>query len=237
LLHLLAGVAIEFRVNLSPPSGPPPVRVVQPGESSQTMRVYDIVVAEGAVAPIEAQVQAFRDARPSFVAPIGQPGVVRAPPVAGERRDIDPVGERLRPRLGHTQVWTDPDPLVDPDDPNVRVQRRVASTLRQYNDSVAAELERETRATDWTVRDGSGGRWGVSPGQVHLGDRSIPLNIAFTTPGWRDEASGTSRSVQWSELQQQANREMVREMFAERVKLIRARQAAERDSTRTPGGS
>jgi hypothetical protein len=232
LLHLAVGLTVQFRYVLDPPGAP--ITYVPPGAPDHGTTVHNIVEAEGDVAPIEAQVPARRDAPPSFVAPSGAAEAVIAPREGAERRDIEPIGDRLRPRLGHTQVWTDPD--VTPTQDEV-VRRRVAERLAEYNDSVAAEAERERRARDWTVRDGSGRRWGIGPdGRLVLGGVTIPGQIAATTPGWRDEAGGTSRAIRWQEIQDQANRELVREMFDERVRIVRERRNAERDSARATGG-
>lgn len=112
---------------------------------------------------------------------------------------------------------------------------RLANQLGIYNDSVAREVEARLRATDWTVKDKNGGRWGVSPGQIHLGNRTLPLPFGFSPPpGRRDELAGRMRS--WEESQAQASRVEAAQTFQQRVKAIRARQEAARDSARRAGG-
>lgn len=112
---------------------------------------------------------------------------------------------------------------------------RLANRLEIYNDSIAAEAEAKLRATDWTVKDKNGGRWGVSPGQIHLGNRTLPLPFGFSpSPGRRDEMAGRVRS--WNESQAQAARVEAAQTFEQRVKAIRARQEAARDSARKAGG-
>jgi hypothetical protein len=252
LLHLLVGITVQFRYDTS---GLPsrPITIVQQGEPDHGTRVHNIVPVEGNASPIEAQVRTFQSTQPSFVAPAGQGEGVVAPRAGGERREIAPIGDRLRPRMGHAGVWNGPvDVTPSPED---IVRQRVAQRLAQYNDSVAAESARRARAVDWTVRDGNGGRWGVSPSGIHLGSVTVPIDPAvgdgqclISPPGtegaagrscWRDEAGGGSRAVQWAELQAQANQRLVREMFDDRVRLVRERRAAERDSAAVipPGGS
>jgi len=73
---------------------------------------------------------------------------------------------------------------------------RLADRLGIYNDSAAAEAAAKLRATDWTVKDKNGGRWGVSPGQIHLGDVTLPLPFGFSPPpGRREEIAGRVHSA------------------------------------------
>lgn len=112
---------------------------------------------------------------------------------------------------------------------------RLAGRLGIYNDSLAAEAEAKLRATDWTVRDKNGGRWGVTPGQIHLGKLTLPLPFGFSpSPGQRDAMNNRQRS--WDESQAQASRVEAAQTFEQRVKAIRARQEAARDSARKGGG-
>jgi hypothetical protein len=229
LFHLLATMTLRFRIDVIEPRARS-IEIVEPSEQYAGTRVYDIVPVEGEAAPIETQLRTpVQDAVvPAAPAGVAQPG--DAPAAGGTRRTVDPVGDRLRPRLGHAQVWTEPDATLPELTPDEIVRARVASRLTEINDSMRLDAEREERATDWTVRDGSGGRWGVSPGKIHLGNVTIPAPIALATPpGRREEVN--ARIVQWNELQQQAQREAVRQMFDERVRAVRERREAERDST------
>jgi hypothetical protein len=230
LLHLVATLTIRFRIDVLPYA--PPTITVVPAEPVGT-RVLEIVPTTGAAAPITEQLRARDDARTTFVAPAGdrEPGDPRA---GEEQRRIDPVGERLRPRLGHARVWTEPDATPPEPTDDERVRMRIADRLTVYNDSVRAEAEREERATDWTVRDGSGRRWGVSPGRIHLGDITVPAPVALATAHPMARQEQRARIVQWQEIRDQAERELVREMFDERARSIRARTEARRDSVITP---
>jgi hypothetical protein len=114
------------------------------------------------------------------------------------------------------------------------LRARLAARMNAYNDSVAAEAGARERSTDWTVADGEGGKWGVSPGKVHLGGITLPLPVAFSTPpGRREEVAAKTRS--WSETRAQASRAEADDNFQERVKAIRERRQAQRDSARAEG--
>jgi hypothetical protein len=66
---------------------------------------------------------------------------------------------------------------------------------------------------------------------VHLGSITIPSPVQFAPPPGRREEYAT-RMRQWSEAQDQAARAQVRGSFDDRVKAIRERKDAERDSVR-----
>jgi hypothetical protein len=235
LLHLLASVAIRLRIDGPAYAPSPTLTVIPPPAAYEGMRVYDIVPTEGAPASLDDQLRRRTDASPALTTPAGTPDTEAVPRTGAERREIEPVGDRLRPRLGHRDVWTPPESSLEEIEADAVMRRRVAEQLAAFNDSMRIEAEREARATDWTVRDGSGRRWGVSPGRIHLGDVTIPAPAVLTPAGRRDEVR--SRIVQWNELQQQAERELVREMFDDRVRAMRERRQAERDSARSAGGA
>ena len=82
-----------------------------------------------------------------------------------------------------------------------------------------------------TRTDEDGGRWGVSPDGIHLGDITIPVPINLSPgPGKRDEVAGRVRD--WGEIQTQAQRQGGKETFEERVKAVRERKEREREQQR-----
>jgi hypothetical protein len=100
---------------------------------------------------------------------------------------------------------------------------------------MAAEAARAAGALDWTVKDRNGGRWGVSPGAIHLGGITLPLPIQFSPPpGRRDEM--VERSRRWSEGEAQRALFDVQASFEDRVRAVRERADAQRDSARRSGG-
>jgi hypothetical protein len=103
--------------------------------------------------------------------------------------------------------------------------------LNLYNDSALAAAIAAARATDWTVTDANGGRWGVTPGQIHLGKITLPLPFAFSPPpGRRDEMNG--RLSGWNAIRRQANQVDAKETSDDRAKAIRERNQAARDSAK-----
>jgi hypothetical protein len=199
------------------------------------MQLVDVVPTDADVAtaserPVPQQLRP--DATPFFPLPDAPGGAAGQETRAGEaQRPIDAVGDRLRPRLGHVDVWTPARGRLPDPTPDEVVRMRVADRLTAYNDSMQAEAERIRRLTDWTVRDASGGRWGAADGKIHLGSITLPGRIDVQTPpGRREEIQ--KRSIQWKEIQEQAERQRIREIFDDRARAVRARVDAERDTSR-----
>ncbi|NIP81429.1 MAG: hypothetical protein GWM90_20320 [Gemmatimonadetes bacterium] len=105
------------------------------------------------------------------------------------------------------------------------VEARIAAAVELLSDSALAEAEAAVRARDWTVEDASGGRWGISPGKIHLGKLTLPLPIWFPV----DDGGGAS---QWYELEAQLDRTRILESFEDRVRAIRERRDRERAERR-----
>jgi hypothetical protein len=195
------------------------------------MRAYDIEVVAADAAPIEAQLrerQVLPRLAPERSGWSPQPGAPAEPAAAAESGAS--VRDRLQYRMGSAEVWRPQAPLpaeeMTPDD---RVRARIAGQLQEYNDSIAAEALAAARATDWTVKDANGGRWGVSPGALHLGGVTLPLPFELSTPpGRREEVAGRIRS--WTEIQDQAARVEGREILDERIRAMRERADHDRAS-------
>ena len=139
------------------------------------------------------------------------------------------LADRLRPRSLDPRLSGGSTFALPPDaSPAARVNARIASTLGAYNDSMAAEAEARERGLDWTLKTKDGKKWGVGPdGKIHLGDIVLPPLVAFTpAAGRRDEVRARNRD--FAEIEQQANAEIGRQSFNQRVKAIRARKDKER---------
>jgi hypothetical protein len=114
------------------------------------------------------------------------------------------------------------------------VQARLAEAMEMLSDSALADAERAMRARDWTVEDADGGRWGISPGKLHLGSVTLPLPIFFPV-----DMEQQARDRYWAELELQFDRAELMESFDVRVRAIRERrdrERAERRSTENNGG-
>jgi uncharacterized membrane protein YgcG len=226
LLHLLALLRVEFRVDFQ--TAHPPPQIVAP--SQPVMRAFDLVEVAADVAPIDAQILEREVRRETeadvWVAPAA--GTPQAEPGTGSG---PPPRDRLQYRMGSTEVWRPQAPLpqVEPT-ADERVQARVAAELKEYNDSVAAEDAARARALDWTVTDRNGNKWGVSPGKIHLG--SIERKFGIELPRSPELAE---REKTWTEIQLQAGRAETQAAFDERVRAIRERMERER-ARQNPGG-
>ena len=140
------------------------------------------------------------------------------------------LSDKLRPRTVDPRLSGAATYSLPPDaSPAAAVNARIASSVSAYNDSVAAEVEAKRRGQDWTVKTKDGKKWGIGPdGKIHLGDITLPPLVAFTpAAGRRDEINARNRD--FSEIERQANSEIGRQSFNQRVKAIRARKDRERE--------
>lgn len=232
LVHLAVLFGLSFRAQVEPRMPSAPVsRIVH---VTPAMQAYDIVEVAEDAAPIEVQVMERAPVRTPPVRPT-TPAAQEAPAVetqigrAPEREDPRSVRDRLRYHLNTPQLWRPPsEEIVAEPTPQEIAHRRIAAQLGEYNDSVAAEAAAAERAMDWTVKDADGGRWGVSPGAIHLGSITIPIGDSHfaVAPGRREEFAGRVRT--WNELQDQAVREEAKSEFKDRVKAIEERMNRER---------
>jgi hypothetical protein len=243
LLHLAALFLFDFRIAMAPPSeraAPQPLVEIVPA-----MQVYELIEVPGEAAPIAVQIEERRMLeRPADRGPpSGDPqSRVAGDDAPGAQLDPTSIRDRLRYRMAAPEVWQPPSAEREAElTPQQIVADRLAAQLGEFNDSLAAEAAARERAMDWTVKDGEGGRWGVSPGKIHLGGVTLPLPFALTAaPGRREEFAGRVRT--WTELQAQAVRVEANDEFKDRVKAIEERMAKERaargttaaDTTRPP---
>jgi hypothetical protein len=128
-------------------------------------------------------------------------------------------------------LWAPVDPALTEPSLEQRLQLELAVRLAESGDSVAAVAAAEAAATDWTYTDAEGKRWGVSPGQIHLGGITIPLPFAFgMNPD--NQAAANRRMWEWNEMQRQSGSGAVRESWRERADAIRERRDRERGLAR-----
>ena len=118
----------------------------------------------------------------------------------------------------------------------------LAGRLEEWADSVAAALAVENALTDWTTTDANGGRWGVSPGKIHLGDITLPMPFYFGGNSWQREQAAR-RAWEDQDILNGAASAAARASWRERAEAIRRRKDRERrdvevqpDTTRGSSG-
>lgn len=236
LLVLLLSPGI-LRVGLPPGDGESAIDPAAPG-----MRMVDpaLIPSEGRVAPTPTPIPETAADLPAATVPpqtfdrpivprAGEPGPARAAPGApGEARD-----NPLRPGLRDPRLWVPPrSELPPPPEPtqeelHARYMAHLRARLGIYNDSIAAEADRARRATDWTVRDGNGGRWGISPEGIHMGGVTLP---PVQLQGDRDqELAAQEKERQRQEILRQAEDAERRKAQDESIRATRERKDAERE--------
>lgn len=212
-----------------------------PPTTATTPRVYvppsgmRVVEIAGAPEPEAAeQPEAPRRPDPSpELEPAREPVAVAPAPETPAPADDRTAADRLAPRVVDPRLY---EPLVVlPWDPTFDdVEARVWAAIELMSDSMLAEADAAVRARDWTIEDPDGGKWGISPGKLHLGKITVPLPISFPVA-----PSAAEKNAMWYELDQQQERALILESFRERVKAIRERREREREEARADanGGS
>ncbi len=161
---------------------------------------------------------------PEEVVPTPVP--VQPAPVESVPARVPTAAEILRPRLGDPRLWRPVDPALMELTEEQVLQIQLEGRLGAWNDSVAEVRAREAEALDWTHTDEDGKRWGVSPGQIHLGDLTLPFPSLSAPPANRDQVG--RRIWEWDEIESGAARSAVRATWKDRAAAIRARKEAER---------
>lgn len=139
--------------------------------------------------------------------------------------------ERLRPpEVGDPRIWRFVDPDLGELTDAERYQISLWWKLALWYDSLGAAEESQRRALDWTYTDEEGGKWGVSPGVIHLGTLTLPLPDFFAVPSTQRER--VDRLVQeWEQIERQARTQAVWQSWREAAREIRERRDRERADT------
>lgn len=225
VVHLVAIAAVSrwLEPEPSPPPTAPPVVVAPPSG----IRVVEIAApaASPDVAPPDRPEtdRSVPEPVPAAVAEAAPPAATGDTVVAAD--DLT-AADRLAAQVNDPRLWR---PMVlIPREPTLEdVEERVAAALELLSDSALAEADAAIRARDWTVDDGSGGKWGISPGKIHLGKLTLPLPIWFPED---PEAAAALRD--WYAFERAIERTRILDSFEDRVRAIRERRERERGERR-----
>jgi hypothetical protein len=226
-LHALLLFGAALGLSLPPPSSSAVARAIAPAEKD----VEIVWIIGGSPPPAVA-----RPEEPEAIPSGGTPQVIVVrpslsesgfdldlPPLSGPGRPGETPAERLRPGLSDARLWA---PLPEEFRTLTLEQREellIAGRLGAWNDSVAAAAAAEAAWRDWTFTDGSGNRWGVADGQLHLGGLTIPFPMTFS-----GSAADREYMREFSELQRQGANALIQQSVRERQEAIRARRDRER---------
>lgn len=227
LLHVLA-LGILGGLLDAPPSERPPSPAPYISEPPSGMRAVNVapIAAGEAPAPRDPRSAPVEEDEVSVRTPSDRPAAAAAqtPPAADGRSAAD----RLAPRLVDARLWR-PMVLIPREPTLADVQARIAAATELLSDSALADAEARIRATDWTVKDGEGGRWGISPGKLHLGKLTLPLPVYVEE---YDPQKG-----EYYDLEAQVDRTRFLESFEDRVRKIRERRERERRERQEESGT
>jgi hypothetical protein len=157
------------------------------------------------------------------------------PPVSGDF-DLDELrrgrsaAEVLRVTSSDTRLWREAMPELFELTEAERMELELAGRLEEWADSVAEVVAAEYALTDWTTTDDQGRRWGVSPGQLHLGDITLPLPFYFSGNSLQREAAAR-RAWEDQDILNGAATQALRSSWRERAEAIRTRRQRVRDET------
>lgn len=223
-IHVLAILAYPALSNRFDPEGAafpfPSVAGVLDG--IEVIQLVEVDVVEELARPEDP-----REIARIETAPVGVEG-----PILGDAPSADlpspglTPAERLRPRFTDRRLWAPLPPEFSELTLEQREELMIAGRLAEWQDSVNAAAAAASAWTDWTFKDGDGGRWGISEGQLHLGDLTIPLPTFEAPYGQRDFM------WQWNEIARQGAQAAVQETVRERMEAIRARRDQERERER-----
>jgi hypothetical protein len=229
----LATSAVLHALILLAPLGPPAsmgrdARQQLAPAADAAVRLLDIRVVQSGTPPpgvIRNSPRAADQDLPDVTPPTAALAETPAEPAAASG---PPAHVRLRP------AEVRPDPRAAAIE---AASARIAADLRPFTDSLA-EVESRGRLTDWSTPNGNGGRWGVSPGAVHLGSVTIspckilldPFSCQFRAPdAIRGEAR--ARADMHREIRIQAARAEVEQAIRQRIRDMDRRREAARDTT------
>ena len=224
--------------------GLPPGESDTPWDAAAYQGLQGVAIAPAAESALPEQAAAEEPAS----APAASPNtpLPSQPALPSGRADADAAGvdagspsaDALRPGFRDRRLHVAPREVeVAPEQTeHERYIAHLHGRLDAYNDSIGAETERARRATDWTVKDKDGGRWGVSPGKIHLGDLTLPLPVGLAAGDRQKEEAAAERARQRGEIDRQEMARKQRDIMDERIRATRERKNRERGGGRPHEG-
>lgn len=203
--------------------------------TEQTVQYVDLVLpseaeaeaVEAEQAPVDAASAASSPDPPS-AAPRSQGAAPEVITSQGGNEPMPPpaasggpgVAERLRPGFSDPRLYADPEinrmrqpPVSDVE----RYRRHFQARIDALNDSMYGGGPN----TDWTVKDGSGNRWGISEDGLHLGPLTVPRALV-PFPA----ATGTNQDLEEAREQRRQREEIDRQEADRAVRKAREESAA-----------
>lgn len=222
MAHLLGVVIYSFSTApLTSPVRPvPPLPLPSPG-GIEVVRIVEVDGSPPGDPSDPAEIESPQDPEVVPEVPTLEADFLRFPEryrSAAERLRAGPVSARLWRALDSEPIEPTPEEALE---------LRLLAAIEEMNDSAAAQAERERAVLDWTHTDEDGGKWGVTPGRLHLGDISIPLPFGFGPP---PDYSGdrAEMSFRLSDIDRAAGSLAARQSWKERAEVMRRRREARR---------
>lgn len=189
------------------------IQLVETAESESPREPEVVAPTESPLPPVTLPLPQGDDLAPS---------VTVTPPDAGPG-----AAERLRPTTRTEELWMPLTAEATALSDEELVRNLIYRRLAEFNDSMAIQAAREARGTDWTYTDDDGNRWGITPGQLHLGSITIPLPFGFGTPAGASD-DRLDQLIMEREIQRAAGLLQRDQTIRERAAAIKARIDAER---------
>lgn len=174
--------------------------------------------------------------QPGAAVPGAQGGVPGGQPGAAGRRS-GPGG--LGPEFGDPRLVVRPTPVPEAPVEDVdRYRQHFEGRIQALNDSLAGEAERRRRATDWTVTDRNGRKWGINERGPVVGGRNVPLPVPSPPRRSREQEDEARRErTQRGEIDRQAETIERDRYLRERGRAIRERADREREEQEKAKGT
>jgi len=228
LLHLAFLVVYPILLGRIAPE-PAAILPAGPAPAPRGMEVVRISeLPEPSAEPLEEPPEPEED-EPEPEPATPRPAPTTEPAPTEDVGDPRSAAERLRvPETGDDRIWRPVDPALTELTDEQRARLRFLGRLEAMNDSALAAEARARAGREWVYTDEEGRKWGVSPGQLHLGGITVPMPFGFSAP---PSARDRMTEWRWDDVERGAATSIIRDTWKERVKAIRERRDAERADT------